>query len=53
MGEFEKGIIIPDFHERLTGARYFKGLDALRFYAKMGWDAAYRQLRDELLQLPE
>ncbi|MEI2393756.1 MULTISPECIES: phosphotransferase family protein [Paenibacillus] len=48
-----EGIIIPDFHERLTGARYFKGLDALRFYAKMGWDDAYRQLRDELLQLPE
>lgn len=45
------GIIIPDFEERLTGARYFKGLDGLRFYAKMGWDDAYHQLRDELLHL--
>lgn len=51
--QHREGIIIPDFQERLTGARYFKGLDALRFYAKMGWDDAYRQLRDYLLQLPE
>lgn len=46
------GLIIPDFNGRLTGARYFKGLDGLRFYAKMGWDDAYHQLRNQLLQLP-
>jgi hygromycin-B 4-O-kinase len=45
------GIIIPDFQARLNGARYFKGLGALRFYAKMGWDDPYHQLRNELLQL--
>lgn len=50
--QIQKGIIIPDFTERLTGARYFKGLDGLRFYAKMGWNEAYHRLRDELLQLP-
>ena len=53
-GQFEKlGIGIPDFEERLTGARYFKGLDSLRFYAKMGWVEAYYELRDKLLALPE
>ncbi|MFC3746933.1 phosphotransferase family protein [Paenibacillus sp. GCM10012306] len=47
---YEKiGISIPDFTNRLTGARLFKGLDGLRFFAKMGWDHAYIELRDSLL----
>jgi hygromycin-B 4-O-kinase len=45
------GIHIPDFKERLIGAQYFKGLDGLRFYAKMGWNDAYDELRNELLSL--
>ncbi|WP_314590337.1 phosphotransferase [Paenibacillus terrigena] len=50
---YEKiGVPIPDFQERMIGARYFKGLDGLRFYAKMGWDHAYVELRDRLLALP-
>ncbi|WP_054028890.1 aminoglycoside phosphotransferase family protein [Bacillus sp. FJAT-28004] len=44
---------IENFKERLTGARYFKGLDGLRFFAKMGWDHAYIELRDKLLSLPK
>lgn len=44
---------IPNFQERLLGARYFKGLDGLRFFAKMGWDHAYIEARDYLLSLPE
>lgn len=49
---YEKiGMPIPDFSKRLIGARYFKGLDALRFFAKMGWDHAYIDLRDSLLSL--
>ncbi|MFK7693271.1 phosphotransferase family protein [Paenibacillus sp. HJGM_3] len=49
----QAGIEIPNFEERLLGAQYFKGLDALRFYAKMGWTDAYRQLRTILLELSE
>jgi hygromycin-B 4-O-kinase len=44
-------IVIPSFKERLTGAYYFKGLDGLRFYAKMGWTDAYQVTRDFLLNL--
>lgn len=45
------GLEVPHFHERLLGAYYYKGLDALRFYAKMGWTAAYEDTRNFLLQL--
>lgn len=45
------GIVIPNFKERLIGAQYFKGLDGLRFYAKMGWNDAYNQLRNFLINL--
>ncbi|MGE7615418.1 aminoglycoside phosphotransferase family protein [Paenibacillus sp. NPDC101420] len=44
-------IKIPYFKERLMGAYYFKGLDGLRFYAKMGWDDAYQNTRQFLLNL--
>lgn len=47
----QTGIVIPDFKERLIGARYYNGLIGLRFYAKMGWNDAYLQLRNELLSL--
>ncbi|MFB9274487.1 phosphotransferase family protein [Cohnella cellulosilytica] len=47
----EAGIAIPDFKERLIGAYYFKGLDGLRFYAKMGWKDAYQGTRSFLLNL--
>lgn len=45
------GIEIPNFKERLIGAYYFKGLDGLRFYAKMGWQDAYQGTRHFLLNL--
>lgn len=45
------GIEIPNFKERLIGAYYFKGLDGLRFYAKMGWKDAYQGTRHFLLNL--
>ncbi|MCR2807528.1 aminoglycoside phosphotransferase family protein [Paenibacillus soyae] len=45
------GIAIPNFKERLMGAYYFKGLDGLRFYAKMGWEDAYIETRNFLLRL--
>lgn len=45
------GVIIPNFNERLLGAYYFKGLDGLRFYAKMGWSDAYQGTRQFLLNL--
>jgi hygromycin-B 4-O-kinase len=45
------GIIIPDFKDRLIGAYYFKGIDGLRFYAKMGWKDAYYGTRNFLLNL--
>ncbi|SFE08244.1 hygromycin-B 4-O-kinase [Paenibacillus catalpae] len=45
------GIPIPYFKERLLGAYYFKGLDGLRFYAKMGWSDAYKGTRHFLLNL--
>ncbi|MNN58865.1 hypothetical protein D3C81_1739370 [compost metagenome] len=48
----ERGMPIQHYNERLTGARYFRGLDGLRFYAKMGWNADYLELRDQLLGLP-
>jgi len=44
-------ITIPNFKERLIGAYYFKGLDGLRFYAKMGWRDAYQGTRQFLLNL--
>lgn len=45
------GIALPNFKERLIGAYYFKGLDGLRFYAKMGWGDAYQGTRNFLLSL--
>lgn len=42
---------IPHFRERLKGAYYFKGADALRFYAKMGYRQAYEETRRFLLGL--
>ncbi|CAM4507242.1 hygromycin-B 4-O-kinase [Paenibacillus endophyticus] len=45
------GIVIPNFEERLIGAYYFKGMDGLRFYAKMGWEDAYCSTRNFLLRL--
>ncbi|MZQ81119.1 phosphotransferase [Paenibacillus sp. 5J-6] len=45
------GITIPNFKARLIGAYYFKGLDGLRFYAKMGWKDAYQGTRQFLLNL--
>lgn len=45
------GNAIPNFKERLLGAYYFKGLDGLRFYAKMGWKDAYNGTRHFLLNL--
>ncbi|WP_181593028.1 phosphotransferase family protein [Paenibacillus sp. YN15] len=42
---------IPHFRERLKGAYYFKGVDALRFYAKMGYRQAYEGTRQFLLGL--
>lgn len=42
---------IPHFRERLKGAYYFKGVDALRFYAKMGYHDAYYDTREFLLKL--
>ncbi|MDF2963373.1 MAG: hypothetical protein K0S39_5108 [Paenibacillus sp.] len=47
----QKGLWIPNFEERMLGARYYKGLDGLRFYAKMGWEPNYVKLRDFLLSL--
>ncbi len=47
----KSGVSIPNFKERLTGAYYFKGLDGLRFYAKMGWRDAYLATRNFLLNL--
>jgi hygromycin-B 4-O-kinase len=46
-----KGIEVIHFKERLLGAKYYKGLDALRFYAKMGWKDAYGNTRNQLLHL--
>jgi len=45
------GISIPNFQERIIGAKYYNGLIGLRFYAKMGWNDAYLGLRKELLNL--
>jgi len=45
------GASIPNFKERLIGAKYYNGLIGLRFYAKMGIDQAYYGLREELLNL--
>lgn len=45
------GSSIPNFKERLIGAKYYNGLIGLRFYAKMGWHDAYFGLREELLNL--
>ena len=47
----EVGITVPNFKERLIGAKYYNGLVGLRFYAKMGWNESYFELRDELLNL--
>lgn len=47
----KSGILIPNFKERVIGAYYFKGLDGLRFYAKMGWRDAYQGTRHFLLNL--
>lgn len=45
------GIALPDYEERLIGAYYFKGLDGLRFFAKMGRENDYRHMRQFLLSL--
>lgn len=45
------GAVIPEFKKRVIGAKYFIGLDGLRLFAKMGWDKAYYQLRNDLLNL--
>lgn len=45
------GNTIPYFKERLIGAKYYNGLIGLRFYAKMGWNYSYFELREELLSL--
>jgi len=50
-GLAKAGKTIPNFKERLLGAYYFKGLDGLRFYAKMGWKDAYLGTRQFLLSL--
>jgi len=50
-GLAKAGKVIPNFKERLLGAYYFKGLDGLRFYAKMGWRDAYQGTRQFLLNL--
>ncbi|MDF2653278.1 MAG: hypothetical protein K0Q73_9083 [Paenibacillus sp.] len=47
----QAGIMIPNFKERLIGAHYFKGLDGLRFYAKMGRKDDYSYTRYFLLNL--
>ncbi len=47
----QTGTTIPNFKERIMGAKYYNGLIGLRFYAKMGWNETYQQLRDELLNL--
>lgn len=47
----QAGIVIPDFKERLIGAHYYKGLDGLRFYAKMGMDDGYDYIRGFMLNL--
>jgi len=49
----QSDIAVPDYKERLLGARYYKGLDGLRFYAKMGWRPQYDKLRDFLLALTD
>ncbi|RAP77231.1 phosphotransferase family protein [Paenibacillus montanisoli] len=46
-----EGFVIPNFKERMIGARYLKGIDGLRFFAKMGWTDAYVNTRDFLLGL--
>ncbi|TJY38951.1 hypothetical protein E5161_19160 [Cohnella pontilimi] len=46
-----QGIELPFFKERMLGARYYKGLDGLRFYAKMGRKQDYDYLRHFLLNL--
>ncbi|ACT01759.1 aminoglycoside phosphotransferase family protein [Paenibacillus sp. JDR-2] len=47
----KSGIEIPQFKERLIGAYYFKGLDGLRFCAKMGWNESYQVNKEFLLNL--
>ncbi len=47
----ERGIELPDFEQRLSGARLYKGLDGLRFYAKMGWKDSYDHLKKNLLRI--
>ncbi len=47
----KSGIVIPHFKERLIGAHYYKGLDGLRFYAKMGMDDGYEYIRSFMLNL--
>ena len=46
-----EGIVIPQFDQRLIGAYYYKGLDGLRFYAKMGRKDDYDHLKTFLLNL--
>lgn len=46
------GSTMPYMEERLLCYTYRHGLDALRFFAKKGDDAAYQAMRDHLLTLP-
>lgn len=48
----ENKVLIPDFDERIIGAKLYMGLESMRFYSKMGWNDAYAELRDEMLSLP-
>ncbi|MFC5649830.1 phosphotransferase family protein [Paenibacillus solisilvae] len=47
----QQGIAFPNFNERLLGAYYYKGLDGLRFYAKMGRNRDYDAAKSFLLNL--
>lgn len=45
------GNVIPNFKERIIGAKYFIGLHDLRLLPKIGREESYYKLRDELLNL--
>ncbi|WBW99778.1 aminoglycoside phosphotransferase family protein [Oceanirhabdus sp. W0125-5] len=46
-----KGISVPNFRERFLCATYCKGLDSLRFFAKLGRKKSYDSVKDYLLSL--
>ena len=49
----KSGMNVENFEARYLGAKYFKGLDILRFYAKMKKVESYESLKKYLLALPE